>query len=69
MAAVRELGLRQLRVRHHGPVARVEVDPVDFPCLLEHRLEIVDALRRVGFTYVALDLAGFRSGSMNEWQS
>ena len=63
---LRSLGLRQLRVRHHGPVARLEVDPADFPRLVESRLEIVAALRRVGFTYVALDLAGFRSGSLNE---
>jgi pyridinium-3,5-biscarboxylic acid mononucleotide sulfurtransferase len=63
---LRGLGLRQVRVRHHGPVARLEVDPADFPCLLENRLDVVAALREAGFTYVALDLAGFRSGSMNE---
>lgn len=63
------LGLRQVRVRHHDTVARLEVDPADFPRVLENRAEIVAALRRIGFTYVALDLAGFRSGSMNEaWQ-
>lgn len=63
---LRGLGLRQLRVRHHGSVARLEVDPEDFAQMLEHRLEIVAELREIGFTYVALDLAGFRSGSMNE---
>ncbi len=64
-----ELGLRQVRVRHHDTVARLEVEPADFPRVLEQRAEIVAALRRIGFTYVALDLAGFRSGSMNEaWQ-
>lgn len=63
------LGLRQVRVRHHGTVARLEVDPADFLRVLENRAEIVTVLRRIGFTYVALDLAGFRSGSMNEmWQ-
>jgi uncharacterized protein len=63
---LRELGLHLSRVRHHGPVARLEVEPADFPRVLESRLEIVAALRKLGFTYIALDLAGFRSGSMNE---
>jgi len=66
---MRDLGLRQVRVRHHGAVARLEVDPADFARVLESRLEIAAALRAIGFTYVALDLTGFRSGSMNEtWQ-
>lgn len=60
------LGLRQLRVRHHGAVARLEVDPAEFAQVLAQRHEIVAGLRAAGFTYVALDLAGFRSGSMNE---
>jgi pyridinium-3,5-biscarboxylic acid mononucleotide sulfurtransferase len=63
---LRDLGLRQVRVRHHGAVARIEVDPAEFARVLERRLEITAALRTIGFTYVALDLAGFRSGSMNE---
>jgi uncharacterized protein len=63
---LRGLGLRQVRVRHHGPVARLEAEPADFSRLLEKRLDVVAALREAGFTYVALDLAGFRSGSMNE---
>jgi len=63
---LRGLGLRQLRVRHHGTVARLEVDPADFAQVLAQRLEIVAGLRATGFTYVALDLAGFRSGSLNE---
>ena len=61
-----DLGLRQLRVRHHGDVARIEVPPDDFDEILEQREEIVRALRGFGYTYVTLDLAGFRSGSMNE---
>jgi pyridinium-3,5-biscarboxylic acid mononucleotide sulfurtransferase len=64
--SLRGLGLRQVRVRHHGHVARLEVDPADFSRVLENRLELVAALRAAGFKYVALDLAGFRSGSMNE---
>jgi uncharacterized protein len=61
-----EQGFRQLRVRHHGPVARLELDAADFPRVLELRHAIVTALREIGFVYVALDLSGFRSGSMNE---
>jgi pyridinium-3,5-biscarboxylic acid mononucleotide sulfurtransferase len=64
--ALRDLGLRQVRVRHHGAVARLEVDPADFARVLGRRLEITAALRAAGFTYAALDLTGFRSGSMNE---
>jgi uncharacterized protein len=65
-AFLRELGLHQLRVRHHDGIARIEVEPADFPLLLEHRVAIITALKAIGYTYVALDLAGFRSGSMNE---
>jgi len=64
--ALQPLGLRQARVRHHGPVARLEVEPADFETVLAHRQEIVDQLRAIGFSYVTLDLTGFRSGSMNE---
>jgi uncharacterized protein len=52
-------------VRHHGPVARIEAEPEDFPRLLEHRNEIVTTLEALGYAFVSLDLAGFRSGSMN----
>lgn len=65
-AALHRLGLKQLRVRHHGSVARIEIEPGDFPLLLEQRTQIVEALTAAGYTYVTLDLAGFRSGSMNE---
>lgn len=63
---LRQLGLRQLRVRHHDQVARIEVEAADFAIVLAHRDEIVSGLKALGYTYVALDLAGFRSGSMNE---
>jgi uncharacterized protein len=60
-------GLRQLRVRYHeGDLARVEVDPTDFQRLMVHRDELVAELKKLGYTYVTLDLSGFRSGSMNE---
>lgn len=63
---LRQLGLRQVRVRHHDQVARLEIELADFPTVLAHREEIVREIKGLGYTYVALDLAGFRSGSMNE---
>jgi len=63
-----KLGLRQVRVRHHGDIARIEVSPDDMPCLTEGetRLQVVEELRALGYRYVTLDLAGYRQGSMNE---
>lgn len=63
--ALRQMGFRQLRVRHHDQVARIELEPADFQAVLEKREEIVAALQSAGYLYVALDLAGFRSGSLN----
>jgi len=65
-AVLRRLGLRRLRVRHHERVARIEVDPDQFPVVLAQRQQIVGEFRQIGYTYVTLDLAGFRSGSLNE---
>ena len=61
-------GLRQLRVRDHLPVARIEIAEKDMELILgiDARAQIVARLRELGYTYVTLDLAGFRSGSMNE---
>ena len=65
---LRNLGIKQLRVRHHGTVARIEVAPADFHVLLddEVRTGITKHFRSIGYAYVTLDLEGFRSGSMNE---
>lgn len=63
---LRRLGFRNLRVRHHDQVARIEVDPTDFGPILEQREQILAGLKQAGYAYVALDLAGFRSGSLNE---
>ena len=65
-AFLRGLGLRQLRVRHHGDVARIEIELADIAVVVEHRQRIVTRLRNLGYAHVTLDLAGFRSGSMNE---
>lgn len=61
-------GFRQARVRVHGLMARIEVLPEAFERLIqkERREELVSAFRAFGFTYVSMDLAGYRSGSMNE---
>ena len=66
--ALRNLGFRQFRVRHHGQVARIEVPIAQLPILLleSNRVEMVNSLRSVGFIYVTVDLEGHRSGSMNE---
>lgn len=64
-AALHVLGFGQLRVRHHGEAARLEVEPAALGEVLARRAEVVEAVRGAGFTFVALDLEGFRSGSMN----
>jgi pyridinium-3,5-biscarboxylic acid mononucleotide sulfurtransferase len=65
--AMRELGFREFRVRHHGPLARVEIARTEMPRALEMEMldRITVALKAIGFQYVTLDAAGFRSGSMN----
>jgi uncharacterized protein len=64
-SALRALGFAQLRVRHHGPAARLEFEPDDLATVLARRHEVVAAVRSAGFRFVALDLEGFSSGSMN----
>jgi len=61
--ALHRLGFREVRVRHHGEVARVEVPPSDLGRLVEAREEVLDAVRAAGFRYVTLDLAGLQSGA------
>jgi uncharacterized protein len=56
----------QIRVRHHGQLARIEVETEQFPLLVSQRQKITAHFKDLGFTYVTLDLIGFRSGSMNE---
>ena len=60
-------GFRQFRVRHHGSIARIEVEPRDFPLILDGELRerIVEKLKGLGFLHVALDLEGYVTGSMN----
>jgi uncharacterized protein len=65
--ALRELGFRQVRVRHHGEIARIEIAREELPRALtmEMSAEFTRIFKALGFTYVTLDLEGFRSGSMN----
>ena len=63
--ALHALGFGQLRVRHHREVARIEIPPADFSKAMEQREAITARLKDCGYTYVTLDLSGFRSGSMN----
>lgn len=61
-----ELGFSQVRVRHYDEIARIEVPPNEMSKLLAHRDIVTDRLRKLGFRHVTVDLAGYRSGSMNE---
>lgn len=65
---LRGLGFGQLRVRYHGEIARVEVDPSELARFMDEktRARVVSFLKGVGFTYVTLDLQGYRTGAMNE---
>ena len=56
----------QVRVRHHGEIARIEVNPAEFAAITDNASVIVQALADLGFKYVTLDLLGYRTGSMNE---
>jgi pyridinium-3,5-biscarboxylic acid mononucleotide sulfurtransferase len=65
---LRDLGFRQVRVRHHDKIARIEVGRSELPRLIEDEVSRVvsDGLRKIGYTYVTVDLSGYRTGSMNE---
>lgn len=65
---LREMGLKQLRVRHHGEIARIEVAPQEISLFFSssRKEKIVKKFIQLGFTYVTLDLKGYRTGSMNE---
>lgn len=60
-----ELGLTQYRVRHHGDLARLEVQLDELPHVMAHRAQLDQALKELGYRFVAVDLGGFQSGSLN----
>jgi len=65
---LRDAGFRDVRVRHHGNVARIEIGPAELHRFLENGLRdsVAQALKQIGYAYVALDLQGYRRGSANE---
>ncbi len=65
---LRDLGFRQLRLRHHAEIARVEIDPSELPRALDPAMAkaIVAAIKPLGFRFVSLDLEGYRTGALNE---
>jgi uncharacterized protein len=65
---LRDLGFRQVRVRHHDKIARIEVERAELPRLFEDEIsrDVTDGLRKLGYMYVTVDLLGYRTGSMNE---
>jgi len=62
------IGLTQVRVRHHGEIARLEVRPEEFGKLMieSARRKVIAGLKKLGYAYIALDLEGYRTGSLNE---
>ncbi|OUS78473.1 TIGR00268 family protein [Paenibacillus sp. MY03] len=63
---IRSLGIRQVRVRVHGDLARIEVEPSAMVELVGHASVISDELKKLGFLYVSMDMGGYKSGSMNK---
>jgi uncharacterized protein len=64
-AAVKALGFRQVRVRHHGDVARIEVDSEEIERLVAERERVTAAVRDAGYAFVSADLEGYTAGSLN----
>ena len=62
-AILRARGYAQYRIRHHGDLCRIEIDPIEFDRLMNERTELVDAIKRTGYKFVTLDLTGYTMGS------
>ena len=65
---LRDLGFAQVRLRHHGEVARIEIEPSELPKALDPAMAraIAQAIKPLGFQFVSLDLEGYRTGALNE---
>lgn len=61
-----DFGFSQYRVRHHGEVARLEILPEEFPLAIRHHADIEKRIKDLGYRFIAMDMGGFRSGSLNE---
>src|SRR5229473_8519547 len=69
-SAMKALGFKQVRVRHHGDVARIEVEPEEIARLLSERERVVVALQAAGYRFVSVDLEGYATGSLNRtWKN
>jgi uncharacterized protein len=69
-AALKAIGFRQVRVRHHGDVARIEVESTEIPRLVAERDRVVSLLRGAGYKFVSVDLEGYSTGSLNRvWKT
>jgi pyridinium-3,5-biscarboxylic acid mononucleotide sulfurtransferase len=64
-SALKAIGFKQVRVRHHGDVARIEVEPAEIPRLVEERDHVVNLVREAGYKFVSVDLEGYATGSLN----
>ena len=64
-AALHRLGFRQVRVRHYGETARIEVEQSDLVRAISERMAVIEAVKAAGYRYVTVDLEGFRSGNLN----
>ncbi|GAE91886.1 ATP-utilizing enzyme of the PP-loop superfamily [Gracilibacillus boraciitolerans JCM 21714] len=62
---MKTIGIRQVRVRTHDDIARIEVEPQDMQKLLANHGRITEKLQSYGYTFVTMDLVGYKSGSMN----
>jgi uncharacterized protein len=62
---IRDLGFKELRVRHHDNIARIEIGKADLERIIAYADQIVEKVKSLGFLYVTLDLAGYKTGSMN----
>lgn len=65
---IRKLGFCQVRLRDHGDIARIEIDPENFPLILEEKIkqEIINTLKNLGYKFITIDLEGYKTGSMNK---
>ena len=61
-----DVGFSQYRVRHHGEVARLEILPEEFPLAIRNHADIEKRIKDLGYRFIAMDMGGFRSGSLNE---
>jgi uncharacterized protein len=65
-SVLKKVGINQVRVRHHNQIARIEINKSEFPLLLKNSNKVIDEFKNLGFTYITLDLEGYRIGSLNE---